>query len=123
MPKMYRIPGGSFDAAKFKDRYALTDQDFSVGLIDCTLYLSLSAEVKIADDPPLFDQPDPPAPLKTAQDYAIEIAQMLMPSGTTDEQAELTGKILRLAGQLPPENKVDVDDIAVAAVAEKLIQP
>lgn len=102
MSALYAVPDNQFDPEKFKERYGLTDEDFTYDLIDCRMYVRLADGITLPDDPPVFEAPPP---LKTSEDYALELIERLMPGGTDDQKSEL-GMILRkFKGELPADRK------------------
>lgn len=102
---MIRVPEDT-DPAKFLARYQLAEADAQFVSLNGATWLRLSDDVKLTE-PPVFDAKDPPAELKTQEDYAAEIAAIVMPLGRVDQLEELKDKILRLAGALPAERRED----------------
>lgn len=93
----------TFDPAKFKARYGLTNADFEVAELNGLKYVRLRDGVVIADKPPLFEPPDPLPPLKTLRAYAIDLIEELAPNATPQKKARMLDILRRLIGELPPE--------------------
>lgn len=94
---------GDFDEAKFKARYGIADEDIQAHVVNGLVYVRVGDKV-VLPNVPILDKPDPPHPLKTAEDYAGELADVLGALG--QRRDELVDKLLRLTGKRSPEVKL-----------------
>lgn len=94
----WAVPINEFDKEKFKARYKLTDEDFeATAIINGAVYVRLFSQIKLEDEVPIFDPPDPiiVIPAKSAKEYADDIALMLFPGKDQDvERADLSAAFI-----------------------------
>lgn len=103
----FAMAAHEFDAEKFKKRYKLTDDDFSVVTVNGASTVRISENVKNPPLSPIFDPPDPipVAEVKTKHEYASELVELIAAALPKSDKDAIQDKLLRLTGELPPETK------------------
>lgn len=86
--RVYKLPREGFSRDRFKERYGLADGDFSVMVLAGDSFVSITNDsIKVADDPPIFDAPEPE---KTLEEQAVELIAKVLPKDADETQRKET---------------------------------
>ena len=99
------------DINLFLTRHSLLPEDLSVVVVNGAQFIRLKDPKKVAEiraQDVIFDPPEPPIvpEVKTKQEYAAELLDVIAPGLKADEKDMALDKLLRVTGERPLEEKV-----------------